>query len=73
LLCAAIAILLRVRVASVATDGHNLTALVHMSPRDRLAAEARESDSSFWLVNRHAHYDGVYFYAIFAGPRNTPS
>ena len=46
----------------------NVTVLVRMASVDKIAPLARAADPTFGFVHPHAHYDGVYFYAIARDP-----
>jgi len=54
--------------AVLSTPGWRLSTLVRMSRPEPIAALARKADPNFSFVDRQAHYDGVYFYAMALDP-----
>ncbi|HVV31270.1 MAG TPA: hypothetical protein VHC41_10370, partial [Mycobacteriales bacterium] len=69
-ICAIAAVLLAGIAADVARTPyhHKLSALVHMSASDGVAAGARAADPGFAFVPPTSHYDGTYFYAVARDP-----
>jgi hypothetical protein len=70
LACAAVALAISgiAVLASISPFGWNLTVLVRMSGTEPMAVVARLTDPSFIFVDRGAHNDGVYYYAIARDP-----
>ena len=70
LACSAIAIAVcgLAVIASIGGRDWRVSTLVRMSAKDPIAGLARETDPSFSFVHPHAHYDGVYFYAVARDP-----